>query len=220
MIKVNLLSPERKSIDTGSGDVASFSEEEREAKINTTAAIGAAVLTLGIIAFLFFTQSNSIEEKQRLLQEKQARKAELDVVLKTLDELEKAKKILDKKVRLIAELKSRQQDAVKMMDQLINAMPDWVWLRGLSFKGKLLTLNARAIHNNLISDFINNLKGTGSFYNIQFPGSTRQKQSGLDVFNFRITCYYRDKDQERLKAAQKKNKKKTRPRSSRRKKKV
>ncbi len=51
MIKVNLLSPERKSVDTGGGDVSSYSEEERESKIHTGAAIGAGVLTLGIIAF-------------------------------------------------------------------------------------------------------------------------------------------------------------------------
>ncbi len=206
MIKVNLLSPERKEIPGGGGEIGSYAESEREAKINIVAVVAAGVITLGIIAFLFFTQSATMDEKERLLDEKKARKAELDVVLKTLTELEKAKKMLDRKVKLIADLKSRQQDAVKMMDQLSNAIPDWVWLTSVSFSGKLLSMAGNAIHNNLISDFINNLKGTGSFYNIQFPGSTRARKSGLDVFAFRLTCYYKDKDQ-KIEAPKPKNRK-------------
>jgi type IV pilus assembly protein PilN len=199
MIKVNLLSPEKKDLGGGAADVAAFPKEEREAKINAGAGIAAAALTLGIIGFLFFAQAATIDEKERLLEERRARKAELDIVLRTLDELEKAKKQLDKKVKLIAELKSRQQDAVKMMDQLVNAIPDWVWLQKLTFKGKLLNMNGKAIHNNLISDFINNLKGTGCFYEVKFPGSNRTKKGGLDIFNFRLSCYYKDKDEARAK---------------------
>lgn len=205
MIKVNLLSPERKEIPGGGAEAGSYSEVERESKINVMAGVVAGVLTLAIIGFLFFTQSATMEAKERLLDEKKARKAELDIVLKTLMELEKAKKMLDKKVKLIADLKSRQQDAVKMMDQLSNAIPDWVWLKSISFSGKLLSIAGNAIHNNLISDFINNLKGTGSFYNIQFPGSTRARKGGLDVFSFRLTCYYKDKDQ-KIEAPKKKKK--------------
>jgi len=214
MIKVNLLSPEKKDIAAGGADAAPFTEEERESKIHTGAIVAAAVATVGIIGALYFTQASTLDKKQRHLEERRARKVELDNVLKTLMELEKAKKMLDKKVKLIADLKSRQQDSVKMMDQLVNALPDWVWLSSLGFKGKMLTMSGRALSNNLISDFINNLKGTGCFYNVQFPGSSRQKQSGLDIFNFRINCYYQDKEQaaKALADAQKKQKKRKRRR--------
>ena len=94
--------------------------------------------------------------------------------MQTLEELERAKKMLDKKVKLISDLKSSQQDTVKMMDALVDALPDWVWLTALSFKGRQLSINGKAVHNNLISDFINNLKGTGCFDNITFPGSNRE----------------------------------------------
>jgi Tfp pilus assembly protein PilN len=200
MIKVNLLSPEKKEIGGAGAEAGGFQDEERENKLSPTAGIAAGVLTLGVIAFLYFSQAATIAEKERLLEERRARKAELDIVLKTLEELEKAKKDLDRKVKLISELKSRQKDAVKMMDQLSNALPDWVWVQSINFSGKLLNITGKAIHNNLISDFINNLKGTGSFDNIAFPGSIRQAKGGLDVFNFRITCNYKDKD----KAAKKK----------------
>jgi len=194
MIKVNLLSPEKKEIGGGPSDAPGFSQESKENKLNIAAAVGAIGLTLVVIGFMYFVQANTIEEKQTLLKEREARKQQLDTVLQTLLELEKAKNLLDRKVKLIANLKSRQQDSVKMMDQLSNALPDWIWLQSLSFSGKLLSISGKALHNNLISDFINNLRGTGYFNSIRFHNSTRQRQGSQDVFNFKISCYYEDKD--------------------------
>jgi hypothetical protein len=193
MIKVNLLSPEKKEISGAAGEAAPFQEDEKDKKINTGAIIGAAIITIGVIGGLYFTQAQTLERKQQYLQERQARKQALDKVLKTLEELERAKSMLDKKVKLISELKSSQQDTVKMMDSLVDAIPDWVWLTDLHFNNRQLSIKGKAVHNNLISDFINNLKGTGCFFDIGFPGSDREKQLGQDVFNFRLTCTYRDK---------------------------
>jgi len=193
MIKVNLLSPEKKEVSGAGPEGAPFTEEERESKINTGAIIAAAVLTFGIIGAMYFTQAATYEAKQELLKEKKARKAELDTVLKEIAELEKASKDLDQKVKLIGDLKNRQEDAVRMMDELVDAIPDWVWLTSLQLNGGNLNLVGKAINNNLISDFINALKGTGCFYDIEFPGSMRQTEAGQDVFNFRLTCKYRQK---------------------------
>jgi len=195
MIKVNLLSPERKEVAGAAVEGAPLAEEEKESKINTGAIVGAAIITVGVIGLLYFTQAQAIEQKQQHLQERQARKKALDEVLKTLDELERAKNMLDKKVKLIEDLRSKQQDSVKMMDSLCDALPDWVWLTNLNFSKRSLSITGRALSNNLISDLINNLKGTGNFYDIEFPGSTRQTQGNQEIFNFRVTCKYRDKDE-------------------------
>jgi Tfp pilus assembly protein PilN len=204
MIKVNLLSPERKEVAGAPAEAAPFPEEEKESKISTGAIIGAAIITVGIIGLLYFTQAQTLQRKQQHLQERKARKKALDEVLKTLTQLEKAKKELEKKVKLISDLKSRQQDSVKMMDALCDALPDWVWLTNLTFSNKSLSITGRALSNNLISDLINNLKGTGSFYNVEFPGSNRTTQGNQEIFNFRVTCKYRDKDAVKKSAAQKK----------------
>jgi Tfp pilus assembly protein PilN len=195
MIKVNLLSPERKEVTGTPAEAASFTEEEKESKINTGAIIGAAVITVGIIGLLYFTQAQTIEQKRQHLQERQARQKALEEVLRTLDELEKAKSMLDKKVKLIEDLRAKQQDAVKMMDALCDALPDWVWLTKLTFSRRSLGITGKALSNNLISDLINNLKGTGSFYDVEFPGSDRKEQGNQEIFNFRVNCKYRDKDE-------------------------
>jgi Tfp pilus assembly protein PilN len=201
MIKVNLLSPERKEVSGAPGEAPGFAEEERESKISTAAAAGAAIITVGLIGFLYWTQTQTLENKQNLLQEKTAKKATLAEVEKTLKNLEKAKADLARKVALISELRSRQQSTVRMMDELSNALPEWVWLSSLNFAGNRLSLKGKAIHNNLIADFINNLKATNSFTDIRFQNSTKQKMSGLDVFNFNLSCVYVEKSTDKSKKA-------------------
>ena len=195
MIKVNLLSPERKEVAGTAGEAAPFTEEEKESKISKGAIIGAAVITIGIIALLYFTQAQTIEQKRQHLQERQARQKALEDVSKTLDDLERAKNMLDKKVKLIEDLRSKQQDSVKMMDALCDALPDWVWLTKLTFSRRSLGITGKALSNNLISDLINNLKGTGNFYDVEFPGSDRKDQGNQELYNFRVNCKYRDKDE-------------------------
>jgi len=193
MIRVNLLSPERKEISGVAAEAAPIAEEEKEKKISVGAGVGAAVITVGIIGFLYVTQAQSLEKKKNTLNEKRAKKVQLKDVENTLKELEQAKNDLTKKVTLIGQLKSRQQSTVKMMDELSNALPEWVWLTGLSFSGNQLGLNGKALNNNLIANFINNLKATNSFSNIEFRNSTRRKQAGFeDIFTFRITCTFNE----------------------------
>ena len=112
--------------------------------------------------------------------------------LKTLATLEATKKTLDRKVRIIEELKSRQKKTVKMMDQLSQAIPEWVWLTKMTYSGTQLNLSGKALSNNLIADFISSLKGTNHFGNIQLIRSVRKQESGLDIFSFSLKCSYID----------------------------
>ncbi len=197
MIKVNLLSPEKKEVARGgaTGPEAPSFEEEREAGISKLAMIMAVVVTLGTIFWMYYSQDKVLTEMLQTRSEKQGQKAELDKVLKKISALEKVKKDLDRKVEIINDLKARQLDTVKMMDEMLNALPDWVWLTNLVFSNRSITLRGKTLGNNLISDFISNLKGTRCFYDVDFPGSNRTRSGSLDTFDFSITCKYKDKDQ-------------------------
>lgn len=193
MIRVNLLSPEKKVATGGGGGGGSpdqIAEEKKPGKFSIPAAVMAGLLTFGIIGFLYITQAKTLEEKTNLLNDLNAKKTTLKKVESTLLELEAAKNDLTRKVTLISTLRSQQQNTVKMMDAVSNALPEWVWLTSLSFSGTRLSLAGKAIHNNLIADFINNLKASNNFSDVQFQGSTKQTQAGMDVFNFTLNCVY------------------------------
>ncbi len=192
MIKVNLLSPGKKEVSAAPGDTAVFADEERENKLNIPAIVTALVLSVAVIGLLYFIQSNKLDTVRKTLEEKKATLAEKATILKTLDQLEKTRKMLDRKVKIIQNLNARKQITVKMMDQLSKALPEMVWLTNMKFTNGFLSLSGSALSNNMIADFINNLKSTNYFYNIQFRDSVRKKVTGVDIFNFRLQCSFRE----------------------------
>lgn len=189
MIKINLLKPEKKEVASG-GTTVSVLDESRENKMSVPALIGAIAITVGIIGLLYFLQSNNLSSEKKLLEERTLRKAELEKVLQKLAELETTKMELDRKIKIINDLKFKQKDAVSMMDKLSRSLPDWVWLTDLNFKNGVVALNGKALSNNLIADLVNNLQTSNSFINVKLKSSSRVKEAGIDIFVFKVECVF------------------------------
>jgi len=190
MIKINLLKPEKKEV-VGGGEQVSLVEETRTGNLNIPAIVAALVIALGLIGFLYLSQSNALDKAQKNLEARRARKAELDQVLKQLAEVEQTKLQLDSKIKIITELKQRQKNSVIMMDKLSRALPEYVWLSNLSFNNQTLLIGGNAFSNNLIADFINNLQNSNHFVEIKLQSSVRRKVAGQEVFDFKIICQFK-----------------------------
>lgn len=189
MIKINLLKPEKKEMAAGGAPV-STSDESRESKMSVPALIGAIAITVGTIGLLYFLQSSNLNSEKKLLEERTLRKAELEIVLQKLAELEATKIELDRKIKIINDLKLKQKDAVLMMDKLSRCLPDWVWLVDLNFNNGALQLSGKALSNNLIADLVNNLQTSNSFINVKLKSTSRNKEAGIDIFVFRVECVF------------------------------
>jgi Tfp pilus assembly protein PilN len=189
MIKINLLKPEKKEVAAGAAPV-SFTEETRASKLSMPAILGAIALTVGSIGLMYILQNNKLNAEKKLLENRTLRKAELEKVLQKLAEIENTKMELDNKIKIINDLKVKQKDAVFLMDKLSKCLPDWVWLTDMTFKGGALNITGKALSNNLIADLVNNLQNSNSFINVRLKSSTRSKEAGSDVFQFRIECVF------------------------------
>lgn len=189
MIKINLLKPEKKEVAAG-GTTISLTEEAKPSQLSLPALIGAIAITICGIGLLYFLQSSELSSETKLLADRTLRKAELEKVLKELAEIETTKLELDNKIKIITDLKLRQKDAVFMMDKMSRSLPEWVWLTNLNFKGGSVAISGKALSNNLIADLINNLQNSNSFVNVQLKSTTRKKEAGIDIFEFRIECQF------------------------------
>ena len=190
MIKINLLRPEKKEVAAGGGTTVSFAEEAKPSKLNIPALVAAIALTVGFIGLMYFMQSGRLASERKLLDERTLRKAELEKVLKELEQIEATKKELDSKIKIISELKLKQKDAVLMMDKLSRSLPEWVWLTDLTFKNGAVAISGKALSNNLIADLINNLQNSSLFTNVQLNSTSRKKEAGIDIFEFRVICTF------------------------------
>lgn len=190
MIKINLLRPEKKEVAAGGGTTISFSEESKPSKLNIPALVGAIALTVIGIGLLYFMQSGELARERKLLDERTLRKAELEKILKELETIEATKRELDSKIKIISDLKLKQKDAVLMMDKMSRSLPEWVWLTDMSITNGLVAISGKALSNNLIADLVNNLQNSNLFTNVQLVSTSRKKEAGIDIFEFRVNCLF------------------------------
>lgn len=192
MIKVNLLSPEKKENAAAEGPVGFSKTEPSAAGVNVPAIVSAVLVVLGAVGAVFWMQSQKID---RMRDESARLKTEMTrytETLKTIDELENTRNQLKQKIEIINELKSRQQEVVKMMDKVSEALPDWAWITEMTYNSGAITISGKALTNNLIADFISRLKDSNYFPSVEYKDSQLKVLQGVEVYEFRLTCSYKE----------------------------
>ncbi len=126
------------------------------------------------------THLQSIEKE--LSQELTTLKAQVKVV----ENFEANKKIVREKIAVIEQLRKNQSIPVFLLNEISQRLPERVWLVNLSQKSGAIELSGKAVTNNEIVDFINNLKKASSFKNIQILESRQGKDGDISVYSFRL----------------------------------
>ncbi len=190
MIKVNLLKPEQKDISSSDLSTTTDFAEPREEKVNVPAAIVVAVLTVGVIGFLYFSQQSELEKQKKTLQDKQAEHKKLQTKLKSIKRLKRTKAALLQRIATIQELKKKQKQPVYMMMEISKALPERVWITRLNIKGDRIFLRGVALSQNLIASFTKNIESSDYFSGLKFGGFTKKSKKGIEQFDFRFSVKF------------------------------
>jgi Tfp pilus assembly protein PilN len=184
MIRINLLKPEKKDVK-----IAPRAPEVAFKEKKTTPLYSLFILlAIAAIAVLFFFQKNKISEEQVLLEAAQQQKKSLQQVSEKLQQLEAQKETLANKIILINDLQSRQGNAVIIMDELSSTIPDWVWLTETSFSENKIRIKGKAMSNNLLADYIRNLKESPYLTKIDLISSTLRNVQNSEYLEFSMTA--------------------------------
>ncbi len=186
MIRINLLKPEKKELEE-----APAVPHPRPRKIRKIPASSIILAILIIVVLvLFFLQRGAMTKERNLLREAQEEKKQLQDVLVKLEKLEEEKSLFEKKIVLISQLKSFQEAAVRIMDELSKNVPDWVWLTETNYSEETVEIKGNALSNNLIADYIFNLENSPYFSNVNLIASTQKKTGSQQYLEFSLTAQY------------------------------
>jgi type IV pilus assembly protein PilN len=187
MIRINLLKPESKEFKEG----PALPGPEVKAKTAFPVTGVVAALIILVLAAAFFWQKAMIGKEQRLLTAAQAEKQKLQYVTAKLEELSQQKALFERKIALITQLRAQQETAVRIMDAVSRRLPDWVWLTDLNFDGQLVDVRGNALSNNLIADFIFNLRTYENFAGVNLISSAQKTVAGTQYMEFALTVNYK-----------------------------
>jgi Tfp pilus assembly protein PilN len=130
-------------------------------------------------------QSNSLSVQIRGLE---ARKAELDAVIKQDQIYATVKKKLENRVKIVESLTKNQVSPILALDQLSEAVErtQWIWLSSLEQKDAVLSMSGMGTSLNAIADFYSNLNATGYFRNVDL-GTSQEMGSN---YTFSLKCEF------------------------------
>jgi type IV pilus assembly protein PilN len=106
--------------------------------------------------------------------------AELQVLkskIGVLSKLKGQKKVLEDKLKIVNKLEDARKGPVELFERISNSMPEKAWLISLHEKGNQLTLIGVAAYDDVIADFMRNLKAE-KFKNIELIVAKRGKGKG------------------------------------------
>lgn len=184
MIRINLLKPETKDIKEAPA------EGMPEFKAKKRPGIGNLIFLLLLVALAgyYYYQKKAIDQERTMLAQAAAEKEKLQYVIAKLNEQQKAKASLMQKIGLINQLKSQQDMAVRIMDELSRSLPDWVWLNEVGYDSKNIQIRGNALSNNLVADLIANLEASPYFESVNLISSTQRTARNDQYLEFSMTA--------------------------------
>jgi type IV pilus assembly protein PilN len=177
MIRINLLGGPRARTDKGQWDV------------RMELAGGVAVMVLALVGCLYYSGvlDDEIGARQLEKEQKQKQLAVLQEKLKQVEDFERKKKLLEDKNLVIEQLEKSRAGPVKVLDHVSQSLePLKLWLNRLSVKGNDVELEGRALTNDDVVEFVNNLRNTQYFTNIRLVETRAGTESKLNVYQFKV----------------------------------
>jgi type IV pilus assembly protein PilN len=177
MIRINLLA----------GPRARKIRPEWDVRAELALAVGLVVLTGGACFYYSGMLDQEIEARQAEKQDKQKQLVALKEKVKQVEDFEQKKKLLQDKNRVIEQLEKSRAGPVRVLDYVSRSLePLKLWLVRLSIKGNSVEVEGRALTNDDVVEFVNNLRQTDYFSSIQLQESRAGTEGKVNVYLFRV----------------------------------
>jgi len=186
MIKVNLAGARKKSVGSGmSMPKFQFSMP------STITPILLILIALGFAGGGFWWYrglNNESEDLTSRIARLEARRVELEAVIKQNQVYETRKKMLENRVKIIEGLQKNQLSPVIVLDQLAEAVErtQYVWLASLDQNNSVLSMTGTGTSLSAIADFYTNLYATGYFRSVDLG----QSQESGGNYTFSLKCEF------------------------------
>ncbi|HEX7140115.1 MAG TPA: PilN domain-containing protein [Vicinamibacterales bacterium] len=185
MIKINLVR-EGRAVRGATGAPAAVPGVAAAAgpgNLNNILVIGLVVLGAVISLGYWLYAKRNLANTEATMEQRKLEAQKLESAINAVNDFQKKKDSLQKRIDLINQLKQNQKGPVRIMDQVSRDLPDLVWLDSMNITSGHIALNGRGLNPNAIALFVANVKQDPFFEEPQVGTVT---QAGLNppVYTF------------------------------------
>ena len=177
MIRINLLP----------GPKGRKAKPQYDVRAQAMMGVGVIVMTLAGCWWYSAMLDEEVEARQIEKSGKTKQVAALNEQVKQVADFEQRKKHLEDKNRIIDQLEKSRVGPVKVLDHVSQSLdPLKLWLVKVGVNGQNIDLEGRALSNDDVVEFVNNLRRTDYFTNIDLQESRSATESQLSVYQFKL----------------------------------
>lgn len=96
------------------------------------------------------------------------------------------------KLNEIASIDKTRFYTVTLLDQLSHALPDYLWLISMKDEKDLISIEGMTFSNLIVADFMDRLKESGYFTNVELTQTSKTESEGRELVKFSITSKYNE----------------------------
>ncbi len=180
MIKINLLPSKRKP-------------PKRVTALQQQLILGSLIMIAVVIGMWYrWADLNSqIELRQRDKAAAEAKVREQDTMLKEVKNVEDERKKVTEKIGIIEQLKKNQGGPVRILDEISRALPNGVNLDSLTEASNKISISGMAFTNDEIVRFVDNIKASPFFQDVQLLESIQGEESGVEIYKYKMQFAYK-----------------------------
>lgn len=157
--------------------------------VRAQALLGIGVLLVTIAGCWWYAASldEAIQVRQEEKQGKEKQIVQLKEQVKQVQDFEQKKKLLEDKNRVIDQLESARVGPVKVLDFVSQSIePLKVWLTNLKLSTDSVEVEGKALTNDDVVEFVNNLRRTDFFANINLQESKAAVENKINIYQFKL----------------------------------
>jgi type IV pilus assembly protein PilN len=178
MIRINLLS---------SGPKGRPAKPHYDVRAQVLLGVGLVIVTMAGCWWYSDSLDTEIAAKQAEKEDKTKQVAQLKEQVKQVSDFEQRKKQLEDKNRIIDQLEKSRVGPVKVLDHVSQSLePLKLWLVKVGVNGQNIDLEGRALTNDDVVEFVNNLRRTDYFTDINLQESRAALESQISVYQFKL----------------------------------
>ena len=149
------------------------------------------VLTLAVLGVLHFSLSSKIDAVNLSISKAQAELTRLNKIKAKVDKFKKDSKALEKKLDVIKVLSLERTAAVYLMEALVDATPDNLWIESLKESKSSYTMTGVSLDYDTIARFMINMELSPFFDQVKIKSSKQKKIGDQVVHDFTIQTVFK-----------------------------
>jgi Tfp pilus assembly protein PilN len=191
LIKINLVREGRAVRGAGAapGAAAAAIATAGPSNLNTMLVVAGLAIGLVVGGGWWVVEKNKLSGKRDEVASKTREAQRLESIIKEVEEYQRRKDSLQKRIDLINQLKQNQKGPVKIMDRVSQDLPDLVWLDKMTMSGGLISITGRGLNPNAIANFVEAIKKDPLFEEPDLS-SLSQVTVSPPVYTFDMTFHF------------------------------